>query len=63
MFLSGSQALPLLTTISYGGQKESTPLVEGVQPLWNFWTQMTDEGGAEAMVFSLLERDNATGRM
>ena len=57
------QAVPLQTIVTYGDQKESTPIVKAKTPLWNFWTQMSDEGGTEMMVFSLLERDSSAGKM
>lgn len=58
-----NQPTPLQATISYGDTKESTPILVERQPLWNFWAQMPDQGGQEQMVFSVLERDKATGRM
>ncbi|CAN0148772.1 unnamed protein product [Scytosiphon promiscuus] len=53
--------LPLQITITYGDEKVSTPLVQASQPLWNFWTQLSDKGGSEDMVFSLVGRDSSSG--
>ena len=54
---------PLQITISYGDDKVSTPLVKASQPLWNFWTQLLDKGGSEELVFSLVQRDLASGSL
>ena len=50
-------------TISYGDDKVSTPLVKASQPLWNFWTQLEDKGGSEELVFSLVQREVASGSL
>lgn len=57
------EKLPLQVTITYGDDKVSTPLVQASQPLWNFWTQLSDRGGEEDMVFSLVERGSSSGGM
>ncbi|CAN0094737.1 unnamed protein product [Ectocarpus sp. 8 AP-2014] len=61
--ITKQQELPLQITITYGDEKVSTPLVRARQPLWNFWTQLPDKGGAEGMVFSLVGRDSSTGKI
>ncbi|CAM9379532.1 unnamed protein product, partial [Hapterophycus canaliculatus] len=63
MRINEQRELPLQITITYGDEKVSTPLVQATQPLWNFWTQLSDKGGSEEMVFSLVGRDSSSGRM
>lgn len=60
---TNAPAVPLQTTITYGDNKDSTSLVKETQPLWNFWTQMPDQGGTEKMRFSLTERHETSGQI
>ncbi|CAM9427648.1 unnamed protein product [Phaeothamnion confervicola] len=44
--------------IAYGENRELTHTVHEAQPLWNYWTQFSDQPGVKQMEFVLYDKEN-----